>query len=133
MIPVEWAPLLLQRDDAVEGLVPVQHSAPVPNDVGWMEIASYIALAAAVFTLGFMRIIRHHIDERHLPPLSDLVARLLLCLVCAGGGAIVGWRIWDVWLGGVLGTVGSGGHVVILHAFVRLISLFTSLRVEKSD
>ena len=93
-----------------------------------MEIAAYIALAAAVFTLGFMRVVRHHVDTDNLPPLSDLFARVVLLFVCVGGGAVIGWRIWDAWLGAVVGATGSGGHVVIIHAFARFVSLFTGLR-----
>ena len=132
MIPAEWAELL-HSDDSVEGIVPIQHLAPVPNNVCWTELALYIALAAAIFTLGFMRIIRHHIDENHIHPLWDIPARVVLCALCAYGGVLVGERVWDATLGGALAAVGSGGHVVILHAVYRIASILTGFRYKKTE
>jgi len=123
----------LVPDYSIDGVTPVQHTAPCPNDVPAMELVAYILLGAAFFTWGFMKVVRHHIDEGTLPRRADLVAKGVLCALCIVGGAIMGWRFWDSWAGGVLGAVGSGTHTILVHALYTVANKVTRLRLDPDN
>lgn len=48
---------------AIEGITPVQHTAPVPNDVDWVYIALFITLGMFAVSMNFNKILRWLINE----------------------------------------------------------------------
>ena len=106
-----------------------QHVAPVANDVDWWVIGLDIACSTAVFTFGIARVVRYAIKGHPKEKLLEVGMRLALTLVSAGLGAIAGWRVWDVWLGGLMGLIGSGAAPTL----VTILLKFVGRRLDNTE
>lgn len=111
-------------DHAVEGIRPVQHYAPVPNNCSWTELALIICFGAALLTHGAMKEIRYQVDAGNLRAIGQLHARALLLAFCMLLGALVGMQTWDIILGmaaGAVGSLSSPLFVAILKKFLQVV------------
>lgn len=106
------------------GKAAVQHTAPVANDIEWWVLALCIAASAAVLTFGLGRVTRFAFDGTNREKLWEMLSRLGLVLLCTIFGAIAGWRVWDAWLGGLAGAVGSGASPMFMRYLIKLTDRF---------
>jgi len=87
----------------------VQHLAPVPNDVPWTTIAAVIWVGAAVAAFGIQRRLRWVVDQLEGHAWLELATTIVAVVLCAAGGGIAGWRVWDPWLGATVAAAGALG------------------------
>lgn len=106
-----WNLLAQVEPEAVELLNEIPYGG---EDLEWWVIALVIASGAALFTFGMGRVARFAFKKHGKEGLYELVTRCVLIAFCAGLGAVAGWRLWDTWLGGVAGIVGSGAAPILV-------------------
>jgi hypothetical protein len=112
--------LLEMLAQVAPGTDPIQWHAPVANDVEWYYIVGAILVGSALVTSGLGRILRYSLKGYKNERLLELAGRTFLCIVCAGLGAVAGWRTWDWPLGAVVGFVGSCAAPVVLKYFYAI-------------
>ena len=127
MLPLEQLKALLP-DHAIEGIRPIQHYAPVPNDCGWVELACFIGFGAALLTHGAMREFRFQVEAEHISSRYQLHYRWLLAILCMALGALVGMQTWDAILGLCIGAVGSLASPLFVAVLQKLVSLVVGIR-----
>jgi len=108
-----------------------QHLTPVANDIDWWVLALCITGSAAVLTFGLGRVVRFSLKGLKHEKLYELLARFTLVLICTGFGAIAGWRVWDAWLGGLAGAVGSGASPMIMHYIMKFVDRFVAVKTAE--
>jgi len=108
---------------AAPGQQAIQHLAPVPNDIPWTTLALVIWVASAVAAFGIQRRLRWVVDQLPDHPWVELVVTLAAAVLCTAAGAVAGWRVWDVWLGGVVALSGALGSPWIVSWVSRVLGL----------
>ena len=73
-----------------------------------------IVIGSAIVTTSFHRKISWLVDRAHMKPCWELTGTVVLCIVCAVAGGVVGWRAWDPGLGAVAGFGGAGGAPFVM-------------------
>ena len=87
-------------DAGMEGCIPPQHAAPICNDLPWTYIALGITLGMMAVSISVSRIVRWLIDEGALEKVWALWGLVFMGVLGILIGAVVGWRIYDMVLGG---------------------------------
>jgi hypothetical protein len=90
-----------------EGVDAVQWVAPVANTFPWWQIALGITLGCAVLAWGLRRTFRGWRKRGWMTPKWAMISELGSVGFTMVVGLIVGWRVWDAWLGAMCGLVGG--------------------------
>jgi hypothetical protein len=95
----------------------------VPFDVVWWHIALMVICGGAITVWGLHGMTREWLacEENRVIIIMMDIAALVVCIVA---GTLVGWRVWDPVMCGVLGLLGGIGYKL----FMKLINKFLKKR-----
>jgi hypothetical protein len=113
-----------------EGCIPPQHLAPLCNNLPWSYIACGIVIGVMAVSISVSRIVRWLIDEGALSKVWALWTLIAMGILGALTGALVGWRTYDVVLGGWFGLIGGAGFPFLLSL---LEPVFTRLGIMRRN
>jgi hypothetical protein len=108
---------------------PVQHTAPVPNDVAWYLIAGAIVLGAALVTVGLSKNAARWEAELRLPAWFSVAGEVVAIVIATAGGAAAGFWTWHWGLGLLSGLVGSLSASIV----VRFVAAWIERRRGEND
>lgn len=100
---------------------PIQHTAPVANDVSWYIIAATITAGAALLSFGVARNFARWEKEMKLPEWFSIVGELVGVTLGTLGGGLAGHLVWHWGLGLLCGHVGGWASPWIVHWISDLI------------
>jgi hypothetical protein len=92
---------------------------PILTNVSYLW---WIAGAAALFTTAFNRKISWLVDRKRISEMWELGGTAILCVICGGLGALVGWRAGDWGLGAASGAAGSGAAPFLMRLVTPILN-----------
>jgi hypothetical protein len=82
----------------------------VPPGLLWWHILLMIVAGGTITVFGFHHMVRDWITCEEKDKRLIMVMDVVALVVCTAAGTIVGERIWDAALGGVMGLLGGLGY-----------------------
>jgi len=86
---------------------PIQHLAPVPNDVNWYYLMITIFVGASIISYGCAQLAERWEVELKLPKWTSNIGESLGVVLGAGLGALAGYLVWHWGLGFLTGLTGA--------------------------
>jgi len=112
--------------------VPIQNTAPIPNDIDWYLIALTIIAGSALISFGIGKSFERWEDEiEALPEWFSILGEILGIAVAMAGASLAGYLVWNWMLGILCGAVGGWGAPFIVTWLNRYISKETNPRSKK--
>ncbi len=100
---------------------PIQHLAPVPNDVNWYYIMFTILVGSALLSYGVAKITERWEEELEWPEWVSNVGEALGIILGTGLGALSGYFVWHWGLGMLVGLTGATAAPWLVYRFGELI------------
>ena len=100
--------------------VPIQHVAPVANDVEWFYLAGAIALLAALINYGILAKAKRWEKHGVLSMKHVFLADVFAASLAVASGTIAGYLCWHWALGFVTALAGASADAIVIYTALQI-------------